>query len=181
MFDSSSFVNTTPIAHADTSRDVLPRGGTSQSLVREHTQVCLQRIPSHVRVPGNEIADELACRCCDLPNTSVMTHSEIHSLQKAKMNLTWRKPPVHHWYAAKSPGLSLQCRRSRAFRTDLTRFRIAPRLLVMIFVQVVVFLYMSLISPDHLMDCWGISLEQLLGDQDLVCDIVMRKGQMDLE
>ncbi|GFX36475.1 uncharacterized protein TNCV_1254481 [Trichonephila clavipes] len=30
MFDPSSFANPTPIAHADTSRDVLPRGGTSQ-------------------------------------------------------------------------------------------------------------------------------------------------------
>ncbi|GFX28893.1 uncharacterized protein TNCV_4251321 [Trichonephila clavipes] len=29
MFDSSSFANPTPIAHADTSRDLLPRGGTS--------------------------------------------------------------------------------------------------------------------------------------------------------
>ncbi|GFX08931.1 hypothetical protein TNCV_2966421 [Trichonephila clavipes] len=31
MFDPSSFANPTPLAHADTSRDVLPRGGTSQS------------------------------------------------------------------------------------------------------------------------------------------------------
>ncbi|GFU67922.1 HTH_Tnp_Tc3_2 domain-containing protein [Trichonephila clavipes] len=30
MFDSSSYVNPTPLAHADTSRDVLPRRGTSQ-------------------------------------------------------------------------------------------------------------------------------------------------------
>ncbi|GFS78925.1 uncharacterized protein TNCV_4341821 [Trichonephila clavipes] len=30
MFDSSSFANPTPLAHADTSRDDLPRGGTSQ-------------------------------------------------------------------------------------------------------------------------------------------------------
>ncbi|GFX55460.1 uncharacterized protein TNCV_267481 [Trichonephila clavipes] len=30
MFDSSSYNNPTPLAHADTSRDVLPRGGTSQ-------------------------------------------------------------------------------------------------------------------------------------------------------
>ncbi|GFX28897.1 uncharacterized protein TNCV_4251361 [Trichonephila clavipes] len=29
MFDSSSFANPTPIAHADTSKDLLPRGGTS--------------------------------------------------------------------------------------------------------------------------------------------------------
>ncbi|GFW88222.1 uncharacterized protein TNCV_2649151 [Trichonephila clavipes] len=27
MFDPSSFTNPTPLAHADTSRDVLPRGG----------------------------------------------------------------------------------------------------------------------------------------------------------
>ncbi|GFY16687.1 uncharacterized protein TNCV_2788091 [Trichonephila clavipes] len=30
MFDSGSYHNPTPLAHADTSRDVLPRGGTSQ-------------------------------------------------------------------------------------------------------------------------------------------------------
>ncbi|GFS56866.1 uncharacterized protein TNCV_2660951 [Trichonephila clavipes] len=30
MFDPSSFANPTPVAHADTSRDVLRRGGTSQ-------------------------------------------------------------------------------------------------------------------------------------------------------
>ncbi|GFV22671.1 uncharacterized protein TNCV_2078611 [Trichonephila clavipes] len=30
MFDASSFANPTPLAHADASRDVLPRGGTSQ-------------------------------------------------------------------------------------------------------------------------------------------------------
>ncbi|GFV39736.1 hypothetical protein TNCV_741661 [Trichonephila clavipes] len=29
MFDPSSFTKPTPLAHADTSRDVLPRGGTS--------------------------------------------------------------------------------------------------------------------------------------------------------
>ncbi|GFX67766.1 hypothetical protein TNCV_1564671 [Trichonephila clavipes] len=34
-------------------------------------------------------------------------------------------------------------------------------------------------SLAHLLDCWGISLGQLFGDQHLVCDILMRKGQMD--
>ncbi|GFU69417.1 hypothetical protein TNCV_3887351 [Trichonephila clavipes] len=32
MFDSSSFVNPTPLAHSDTSRDVLPKGGKSQNV-----------------------------------------------------------------------------------------------------------------------------------------------------
>ncbi|GFW78785.1 RNase H domain-containing protein [Trichonephila clavipes] len=32
MFDPSSFANPTPLAHAEASRDVLPRGGTSQAI-----------------------------------------------------------------------------------------------------------------------------------------------------
>ncbi|GFY15351.1 hypothetical protein TNCV_1571621 [Trichonephila clavipes] len=39
------------------------------------------------------------------------------------MNLSWRNPSPLHWYAAKSPDLSLQCRKSRALQTALARFR----------------------------------------------------------
>ncbi|GFV37944.1 hypothetical protein TNCV_2663571 [Trichonephila clavipes] len=49
MFDPKSFVNPTPLAHADTSRDVLPRGGTSQlekKLERDRMD-CEARVPRY--------------------------------------------------------------------------------------------------------------------------------------
>ncbi|GFU65312.1 uncharacterized protein TNCV_315211 [Trichonephila clavipes] len=73
---------------------------------------------------------------CDHPNpsSSVLSHSEIHSLHRAKRNLTRRNPPAYHWYAAKGPGLSLQCRRSRALQTVLACLR-SDHLRDMTFVQ----------------------------------------------
>ncbi|GFV21753.1 RNase H domain-containing protein [Trichonephila clavipes] len=65
---------------------------TLSKLVRlgQRKQVCLQWIPSHVGVPENEAAGELAGRGCDHPNPSstVLTHTEIHSFQRNQMNLT---------------------------------------------------------------------------------------------
>ncbi|GFT35827.1 RNase H domain-containing protein [Trichonephila clavipes] len=54
----------------------------------QRKQVCLQWILSYVGVPGNEVADELAGRGCDLPNSSstVLSHTEIPSFQRNKMN-----------------------------------------------------------------------------------------------
>ncbi|GFX41851.1 hypothetical protein TNCV_389641 [Trichonephila clavipes] len=43
MIPSSYFVNPTPLAHADTSRDVLPRGGASQHPPTKYDAVASHR------------------------------------------------------------------------------------------------------------------------------------------
>ncbi|GFU38547.1 uncharacterized protein TNCV_1204911 [Trichonephila clavipes] len=127
------------------------------------------------KLPGNEAADELAGRGCDLPNPSstVLTHMEIHYFQRNKINLTWRNPPAHHWYAAKSPGLFMQCRSFRAHQTTLEHLR-SGHLRSMNFVQGVKYFFTCpcslLASPAHLLNCWGISLRQLYEEQALVCE-----------
>ncbi|GFV57546.1 uncharacterized protein TNCV_4399021 [Trichonephila clavipes] len=74
------------------------------------------------------------------PSSSVLSHSEIHFLHRVKMNLIWQNPPAYLWYAAKSPGLSLQCRRSKALQTALACFR-SGYLGSMTFVQGEMFFY----------------------------------------
>ncbi|GFT95961.1 uncharacterized protein TNCV_312741 [Trichonephila clavipes] len=136
-------------------------------------------------VPENEVSDELAGRGCDLRNASstVLTHMEIPSFQRNQMNLTWRNPPAHHWYADKSPGLSIQCRSSRTHQTALAHFR-SGHLRSVTFVQGVKSFFTCpcslLASPAHLLDCWGISLRQLYEEQGLLYETFTRKGQMDL-
>ncbi|GFT30855.1 RNase H domain-containing protein [Trichonephila clavipes] len=180
MTDSRSsiqYLKNWPKIMDSTGLDILSK------LVRpgQRKQVCLQWIPSHVGVPGNEAADDLAGRGCDLPNPSstALTHSEIHSFQKNKMNLTWRNPPAQHWYSAKSPGLSIQCRSSRAHhQTALACFR-SGHLRSMTFVQGVKSCFTCpcslLASAAHLLDCWGISLRQLYEEKGLVCETITRK------
>ncbi|GFX69568.1 putative RNA-directed DNA polymerase from transposon BS [Trichonephila clavipes] len=148
----------------------------------QRKQVCLQWIPSHGGVSENEAADELTGRGCDLsnPSSTVLTHSEIHSFQRNKMNLTWQNHLTHHWYAAKSPGLSIECRSSRAHQTALARFR-SGHLRSMTFVQGVKSFFTCPCSlPAHLLDCRVISLRQFYEEQGLMCETITRNGQMNL-
>ncbi|GFV59512.1 uncharacterized protein TNCV_4791301 [Trichonephila clavipes] len=71
------------------------------------------------------------------------------------MNLTWRNPPAHYWYAAKNPGLSIQCMSSRAHQTALACFR-SGHLRSVTFMQGVKSFFFTcpcsfLASPAHLL------------------------------
>ncbi|GBM59622.1 hypothetical protein AVEN_218934-1 [Araneus ventricosus] len=74
------------------------------------SRVCIQWIPSHVGVFGNEVADLLAKEGSALSSAASgeLFVSEIFSIHRAKANSTWKVPPAHEWYAGNRPGLSLQ-------------------------------------------------------------------------
>ncbi|GFY03928.1 uncharacterized protein TNCV_1197071 [Trichonephila clavipes] len=62
MFDSSSYDNPTPLAHADTSRDVLPRGDSNLKKL-ERIQLSAARIIAGQR---NSCPNNLVLYECDL-------------------------------------------------------------------------------------------------------------------
>ncbi|GFQ91341.1 RNase H domain-containing protein [Trichonephila clavata] len=87
------------------------------------SSVCFQWIPSHVGVYGNEVAYLLAREGSELSTASCseLQASEVHSLFTGKIKTIWRSPPEHAWYAAKCPGLPLQCTCPRLAQTTLSK------------------------------------------------------------
>ncbi|GFS90632.1 uncharacterized protein TNCV_4098211 [Trichonephila clavipes] len=83
----------------------LIRGNKYVSSGFHHMWVCLETKLLMSWLVGDVIS---------LTPVPLSTHTEIESFQRNKMNLTWRNPSAHHWYPAKSPGTSLQCRSSGA-------------------------------------------------------------------
>ncbi|GFW89108.1 uncharacterized protein TNCV_2685421 [Trichonephila clavipes] len=107
------------------------------------------------------------------------------------VRLGQRKQVCHQWIPLHVgvPGneaaneLVGRCRSSRAHQKALARFR-SGHLRSMTFAQGVKSFFTCpcshLAFPAHHLDYWAISLRQLYEEQDLVCDTIMRKGQMDL-
>ncbi|GBM07965.1 hypothetical protein AVEN_46782-1 [Araneus ventricosus] len=57
------------------------------------------RIPSHVNIQGNEIADALAKAGADDASvpSAPLTYLELFSRSKIRNKTIWVIPPVHHW------------------------------------------------------------------------------------
>ncbi|GBN91318.1 hypothetical protein AVEN_148862-1, partial [Araneus ventricosus] len=86
------------------------------------SRVCIQWIPSHIGVFGNEVLDLLAKEGSALPSAAYgeLFASEIPSIHRAKANST---TPAHEWYAGNRPGLSLQSEGTRSAQTALAKLR----------------------------------------------------------
>ncbi|GBM44317.1 hypothetical protein AVEN_232109-1 [Araneus ventricosus] len=132
----------------------------------EKSRVCIQWIPSHVGVFGNEVADLLAKEGSALPSTASgeLFASEIFSIHRAEANSAWKVPPTHEWYAGNRPGLSLQVEGTRSSQSALARLR-------SVHIKSLKFVdkektYSSCpcscpASPAHVIDCTGASARLL--------------------
>ncbi|GBN32042.1 hypothetical protein AVEN_174463-1 [Araneus ventricosus] len=150
------------------------------------SRACIQWIPSHVVVFGNEVVDLLAKEGSALPSAASgeLFESKKFSIHRSKANSTWTGLPAHEWYARNRPGLSLQSEGIRSAQTALARLR-RGHIKSLKFVDKEK-TYSSCpcscsASPAHVIDCIGASARLLWseGENGLV-GLLERHGIMDL-
>ncbi|GFV60620.1 RNase H domain-containing protein [Trichonephila clavipes] len=85
-----------------------------------------QWVLSHVGLPGNELADDLAKAAASDPvdpeDHMVLMSTEIYSRAKELIYRIWVVPPVYPWYFQKHPGSAISFKGSRSYQTTLSRF-----------------------------------------------------------
>ncbi|XP_071037921.1 zinc finger protein 271-like [Parasteatoda tepidariorum] len=150
---------------------------------RNHHDVHLQWIPSHVDIFGNEQADRLAKEGCShlTSSSSALTFSEYQSKIKSHLSKKWRIPPSHHWYAAKEPGSSLVHVGDRASQTAISRLASGHTNSLSYFKGRKTYAVCSKCeaqqaSAEHILDCLGLSKEDLYASPLLVIDFLRIKG-----
>ncbi|GFT83912.1 RNase H domain-containing protein [Trichonephila clavipes] len=81
----------------------------------------LQWVPSHVGLPGNEVAEDLAKAATSNPvdpeDHMVLTSTEIYSMAIELIRRTWVVPPVYPWYFQRHPGSTIPFKGSRSYQT----------------------------------------------------------------
>ncbi|GFW17783.1 RNase H domain-containing protein [Trichonephila clavipes] len=116
-------------------------------------------------------------------NSADLTYSELHSTYINSKQTT--VPPAHPWYEAKRPGgfPFLQC--SRKEQTIPTHFQ-SGHLRTLTFrdsnkvFPTCVRCSASQASPEHILDCLGLSKQDLYEDLLIVLDFLRVNGIMDL-
>ncbi|GFV06337.1 u3 small nucleolar RNA-associated protein 4 [Trichonephila clavipes] len=146
-------------------------------LISKHHDVHFQWIPSHVDIFGNEQADRLAREGCSLLTTSspAITYSEHQSKVNRQLSKEWKIPPSHHWYAAREPGSFLDLNCDRASKTAISRLASGHTKSLSFFEGRKTFKFCSKCkvqqaSAEHILDCLGLSREDLYDSPLLVID-----------
>ncbi|XP_054719197.1 uncharacterized protein LOC129228541 [Uloborus diversus] len=155
--------------------------------ISKRRDVHLQWIPSHVNIPGNETADALAKRgCSEMATTDYdLTFEEIFSAAKNRDRHVWLAPPAHSWYSRPKPGGALRFKADRQDQTAISRL-FSGHLKCMSFESGrKVFptcpkCHLLPASPQHLLDCLGLTLEDVRDNPLLVLDFARVHGIMDL-
>ncbi|GFX07649.1 RNase H domain-containing protein [Trichonephila clavipes] len=156
-------------------------------LISKHHDVHFQWIPSHVDIFGNEQADRLARKGCSLLTTSspAITYSEHQSKINRQLSKEWKIPPSHHWYAAREPGSFLDLNCDRASKTAISRLASGHTKSLSFFESRKTFKFCSKCkvqqaSAEHILDCLGLSREDLYDSPLLVIDFLRVNNLMDL-
>ncbi|GFW93870.1 RNase H domain-containing protein [Trichonephila clavipes] len=151
-------------------------------------QIHLLWIPSHIDLEGNEIADTLAkAGARELPEPSApLTFLEIFSRTKHQNKTAWiTRPPEHHWYQGSRPGGSLAHGFTRQNQTLLARFR-SGHIKSMKFSEGRKSFEMCTncssepATPAHILECLGLTKQDLADDPLLVLDLLKVYDVMDL-
>ncbi|GFU86681.1 RNase H domain-containing protein [Trichonephila clavipes] len=115
-------------------------------------------------------------------NSAPLTYLELYSTDINNKQST--VPPAHHWYEAKLPGgsLSLQCNMQE--QTILTRFRSGHLRTLTFKDENKVFLTCVRCSPchaspEHILDCLGLSKQDIYEDPLMVLDFLRVNEIMD--
>lgn len=155
--------------------------------ISQHHEIHLQWIPSHVDIHGNELADKLAREGCNqpIPTSSTLTFQELYSRKKEQIMADWRVPPTHHWYMGRKPGIALALDCDRSSSTALTRLASGHIKCLSFFEGSKRYDSCSKCgvheaSPRHILDCLGLSREDIYATPLLVLDFLRVNGILDL-
>ncbi|XP_071044562.1 uncharacterized protein [Parasteatoda tepidariorum] len=156
-------------------------------LISQQHEVHFQWIPSHVDIHGNELADTLAKKGLDhpVPSTSELTYLELFARQKAQNKQKWLLPPIHYWYKAERPGLSLSLPGDRQTNTCLSRLASGHLKSLTFSANQKIFplcpkCQQNQASPEHILNCLGLDWNDIHSSPILVSDFLNVNGFIDL-
>ncbi|GBM02834.1 hypothetical protein AVEN_52014-1 [Araneus ventricosus] len=179
------------VQYLDNWRDVSDRRG--MYIFNKLKTLCnscvlhLQRIPSHINLKYNDIADSLAKEGITMYQAYAepLTYLELYSRRKTFVNISWRHPPVHSWYRSEGPGATIHFKRDRKDQAGLARLT-SGHLKPLRFSRgdkkfnICTKCNMIEATPQHLLDCVALVYYDLLKRPDFVLEGMKADDLMDL-